>query len=112
MTTNGRSANHNDLRGCMEWRSRNRKIREVGIDVLQWVDGVHSASRWGRAGHLEEFDDEQGRTPAYDFDDTPAGGEDGLGASDLPPLTPLTRKPSARSKGRHSLGEETTLDEL
>lgn len=35
-------------RGAMAWKSRARQIRKVPVDVLQWVDGVPSASRWGR----------------------------------------------------------------
>lgn len=34
--------------GPLLWRSRNKKIRDTGVGVLQWVDGLHSASRWWR----------------------------------------------------------------
>ncbi|KAF5384961.1 hypothetical protein D9615_001442 [Tricholomella constricta] len=84
------------------WRSRNRKLREVGVGVLQWVDGVRSAARWTRPSTLEE-DDEQ--PPEYSSDD-PTFNE----ATDLrinTHVTPLTRKPSGR-KGRHSVGGELT----
>ncbi|KAJ7783698.1 DIL domain-containing protein [Mycena maculata] len=84
-------------RGAMPWRSRNRTLREVGVGTLQWVDGVRSAARWGRLANPEPDDDE--------FPEEPNGGD----ASELTVdthITPLTRKPSVRSKGRPSQGAE------
>lgn len=97
----------NGDRGTMVWRSRNRKLREVGIGALQWVDGVRSAARWGRAPEPgdEEVDDDDNQPHSYTSDDSTVND---------PALrldthtTPLTRKPSGRSKGRTSLGGETT----
>ncbi|KAJ7492702.1 hypothetical protein FB451DRAFT_1219300 [Mycena latifolia] len=83
-------------RGAMPWRSRDRTLRQVGIGTLQWVDGVRSAARWGR---LANPDEEEMRS--YTEDDTEA--------QELTVdthITPLTRKPSGRSKGRPSQGGE------
>lgn len=86
-------------RGSMPWRLRNRKLREVGVKTLQWVDGIHSAARWARLA--EHADDEQ-QPPSYASDTL----EEGLTLETH--ITPLTRKPSGRSKGRPSQGGETT----
>ncbi|KAJ7487517.1 DIL domain-containing protein [Mycena galericulata] len=79
-------------RGAMPWRSRNRTLRQVGVGTLQWVDGVRSAARWGR---LVNPDDE-------DIPDELNGAELTVDTH----ITPLTRKPSGRSKGRPSQGAE------
>ncbi|KAF9044627.1 hypothetical protein BDZ89DRAFT_1059099 [Hymenopellis radicata] len=78
------------------WRSRHKKVRQVGASTLKWVDGIRSASRWGRPVLDEEFqsDDEDTKLKV----DTHS--------------TPLTRKPSGRGKGRasHGGGELTPID--
>lgn len=83
------------------WRSRNRKLREVGVDALQWVDGIRSAARWARP---ISFEDEEDQQPHGNAHDDPNFDED----FDLrinTHITPLTRKPSGR-KGRHSVGAD------
>ncbi|KAJ6621651.1 DIL domain-containing protein [Mycena sp. CBHHK59/15] len=85
-------------RGAMPWRSRNRTLREVGIGTLQWVDGVRSAARWR---HWANADDEEMRSYTPDNSD-PNDGELAVNTH----ITPLTRKPSGRSKGRPSQGGE------
>ncbi|KAG9222721.1 hypothetical protein CCMSSC00406_0004635 [Pleurotus cornucopiae] len=95
-------ASSNPRRGSMSWRSRNKKIREVGIDVLQWVDGIPSAARWAK---LAEADEEE-NSPTYDTADveTPYGEELTIRTN----VVPLTRQPSGRSKGRASMNGELT----
>lgn len=89
-----------------QWKFRNRKLREVGVGTLQWVDGVRSAARWGRPIELDEDDEEDQKPLLYTSDDP--------NIDDVAELrinthnTPLTRKPSGRSKGRQSFGGETT----
>jgi hypothetical protein len=83
-------------RGAMPWRSRDRTLRQVGIGTLQWVDGVRSAARWGRLTNPDE-DELRSFTP------------DNAEVQELTVethITPLTRKPSGRSKGRPSQGGE------
>ncbi|KAJ7169799.1 DIL domain-containing protein [Mycena filopes] len=82
-------------RGAMPWRSRDRTLREVGVGTLQWVDGVRSAARWGRLTNPNEDDEEM------DNAEVPTGE-----LSVDTHITPLTRKPSGRSKGRPSQGPE------
>ncbi|KAJ6509454.1 DIL domain-containing protein [Mycena vitilis] len=85
-------------RGAMPWRSRDRTLRQVGVGTLQWVDGIRSAARWGRVMPPDEDDVEDGEL------------EEGELTVDTH-ITPLTRKPSGRTKGRPSQGgeaEETT----
>jgi hypothetical protein len=86
--------------GIMAWRSRNRKLRQVGADTLQWVDGVRSAARWVRPVQVEDDEDE----------DAPQSTDDLLRNGSHDPdthITPLTRKPSTRSRGRPSYGSES-----
>ncbi|KII93884.1 hypothetical protein PLICRDRAFT_49881 [Plicaturopsis crispa FD-325 SS-3] len=103
-------------RGPMGWRSQNKKIRDVGVETLQWVDGIRSASRWGRP---VEGDDEsnadEGRpmSPEYpdgDHEHEHDSTEDHDNDTVSIHITPLTRKPStARPKGRASInGGDTT----
>jgi len=81
-------------RGAMPWRSRDRALRQVGVGTLQWVDGIRSAARWGRLVN-----------PDTDVeDDEMENGEQELTVNTH--ITPLTRKPSGRSKGRPSQGGE------
>jgi hypothetical protein len=89
------------------WKFRNRKLREVGVGTLQWVDGVRSAARWGRTLELnEDGDDADQQPPSYASDDPNVDDATEMRISTH--ITPLTRKPSGRSKGRQSFGGETT----
>lgn len=91
-------------RTVFQWRSRSRKIREVGAEALQLVDGNRPATRW--PGYFELPQDDQD-----DLDDPPPYTSDDPNAEDATRSeisqnhsTPLTRKPSTRSKGRQSSG--------
>lgn len=55
----GRSASRASAgnRGAMAWKSKARRIRQVPAEVLQWVDGTPSASRWGKTVSLDANDD-------------------------------------------------------
>ncbi|KAF9040523.1 DIL domain-containing protein [Panaeolus papilionaceus] len=92
---------------CLAWTSRNRKIRELGISILQRLDGVQ-ASRWGKpVVHDFESDIEDEGEKSYLVDDN----DDTLSAIDAQPhKAPLTRRPSARVKGRLSMGDTTPID--
>lgn len=91
-------------RNTMPWRLRSRKVREVGVGTLQWVDGIRSAARWNRMAEPDEGEDEEEPQPqAYASDDS------GVGELKVNThITHLTRKPSGRSKGRPSAGGEIT----
>jgi len=92
----------------LAWKLRNRKVREVGIDTLQWVDGIRSASRWGQPlEHDYELEDEDGSQRQQA---TAEPDDDEFTIQINTHVTPLTRKPSGRSKGRPSMGETTPID--
>ncbi|KAJ2920383.1 hypothetical protein MD484_g178, partial [Candolleomyces efflorescens] len=111
--------------GPFQWRSRHRKIREIGVGVLQWVDGAHSASRWSRPidhSFGAEEEPEEHHDHGHDGADQPEGGDDhedgGTEAYPEDPdltlkittaLTPYTRKPSIR-RARPSLGDVTPIE--
>jgi hypothetical protein len=103
LAAEGRSASRASAgcRGSMAWRSKSRKIREIGVDTLQFVDGIRSASRWGMA--VEAYDnDSEHDVPKSTSDE----GHCNYGSDTIVNhITPLTRKPSGRSKGRPSLGD-------
>ncbi|KAJ6519737.1 DIL domain-containing protein [Mycena sanguinolenta] len=96
-TSDSRSSSRasGESQGAMRWRSRDRALREMGVGALQWVDGIRSAARWGRLMNpdtdVEDDEMENG---------VPKEGELTV------KITPLTRKPSGRSKGRPSQGGE------
>ncbi|KAJ2927192.1 hypothetical protein H1R20_g9913, partial [Candolleomyces eurysporus] len=101
----------------LQWRSRHRKIREVGAGVLQWVDGAHSASRWSRPLY-QTFGAEEDEEPHPDDVDEEGDEQEGTEANAEDPdvtlriatqLTPFTRKPSIR-RARPSLGDVTPIE--
>lgn len=94
-----------DTPTSLAWKLRNRKVREVGIGTLQWVDGIRSASRWGRpVAHDYEPEGEGDHLDDQKQDATESAIHVNIH------ITPLTRKPSGRSKGRPSMGETTPID--
>lgn len=92
-------------RGSVHWRSRNRKLREVGVSTLKWVDGSASISRWVRP--VPDDEDEDPSSQYRDPDDAEQGDNHLKLQIDIH-NTPLTRQPSGRSKGRPSIGEDQT----
>jgi hypothetical protein len=53
----GRSASRASAagRGAMAWRSRGRKLRMIGIETLEWVDGVRGLGRWSSGADPRSF---------------------------------------------------------
>ncbi|KAI0931856.1 hypothetical protein AcW1_000858 [Taiwanofungus camphoratus] len=90
-------------RGAMAWRLDSKKLREVGVGTLQFIDGSRAATRWIRP---TEFDEEDwDKSPPYSYDDVhPDYGDLTVETH----FTPLTRKPSARSRGRTSVLDSAT----
>lgn len=91
-----------DASHTVTWRFRNKKLREVSVGALQWIDGVRSAARWVRL--TLDDGEESGQLPAYSSNDT-RSDEDLISRIDTH-VTPLTRQPSVR-KGRHGFTGET-----
>ncbi|KAF8846301.1 hypothetical protein BDN67DRAFT_891056 [Paxillus ammoniavirescens] len=90
--------------GSMGWKCRSHRVRDVSVDALRWLD-ASKPSRWAR------FIDRDSQYPD-DHRDSPSppsvsGAEDLRINTDVVRVpshsTPLTRKPSARSKNRLSL---------
>lgn len=92
-------------RGAMAWRLKSKKLREVSATTLQWVDGSRAARRWTRPAELEE-EEEWEQLPPYPTADVQS--PDALKVEVH--FTPLTRKPSARSRGRASSAIEEVPD--
>ncbi|PCH33875.1 hypothetical protein WOLCODRAFT_135367 [Wolfiporia cocos MD-104 SS10] len=86
-------------RGAMAWRLKSKKLRDVGVGTLQWVDG---ATRWTRPAETNgEEDEDWEQPPSYSTDDDADTDSEGEGALKVQThFTPLTRKPSARGRGR------------
>lgn len=93
--------------GPLVWRSRNRKLREVEVGILQWVDGIRSVARWDKP--IDTGGEEEDKEDWQAFDDR-VGDVDNIAIKINTHVTPLTRKPSGRSKGRPSIGETTPID--
>ncbi|KZT75110.1 hypothetical protein DAEQUDRAFT_720328 [Daedalea quercina L-15889] len=96
-------------RGAMAWRLKSKQLREVSATTLQWVDGSRAARRWTRPAEIEEEEEDWEQLPPYPTAD--AQSPDALRVETH--FTPLTRKPSARSRGRGSsaIEEVPTPDE-
>ncbi|PPQ62739.1 hypothetical protein CVT24_000433 [Panaeolus cyanescens] len=96
---------------CLAWTSRNRKIRELGVGILQHLDGFQAASRWGKpVVHDFESDSEDEREQQPLSADN-IDNDETLSAIDIyHHKAPLTRRPSARVKGRQSMGDTTPVD--
>lgn len=93
-------------RGPVDWTVDGKKVRDVGIGMLAWVDGVAYTSRWTKPPGIEP-DDEIER-----MQDSPEPWEDHTLNPNTPAplgsITPLTRRKSSR-RGRSSMltvGEE------
>lgn len=87
-------------RGPLDWTQGGKKVRDVGIGMLAWVDGVAYTSRWTRPIEIEPDDEAEmiQDSPGLDGDltlnpNTPAA---------LESITPLTRRKSSR-RGRSSV---------
>lgn len=96
-------------RGPLDWTMGGEKVRNVGVGLLAWVDGVAYTSRWTRAAAVEP-DDEAER-----IHDSP-GLDEGLALNPNTPaplesITPLTRRKSSR-RGRSSTFSAGDEDEF
>ncbi|KAI0307888.1 DIL domain-containing protein [Multifurca ochricompacta] len=104
----GRSASRASKRsaGGIPWRIKAKRLRDTSLDILQWVDGAGSHARWACQVDMEgreedAYDDETLLLcPAVSGDEQ----ENNIGsASGVRRVTPLTQRPSLRTKGRRAL---------
>ena len=102
--SDSRSASRASKRSAesLPWQTMTKRLRDTGLNVLQWVDGAGSHTRWARQVDMQVQEEDE-----YRDEKSPLGSD--AQESDIPPtsavrrVTPLTRKPSLRSKGRASI---------
>lgn len=97
-------------RGPLDWTMGEKRVRDVGVGLLAWVDGVAYTSRWTRPIEVEPGDE------AELIHDSPRPDDDlTLNPNTPAPLgriAPLTRRKSSR-RGRSSTfsaGDEGDFD--
>ena len=91
-------------RGPLDWTLGGKKVRDVGVGMLAWVDGAAYTSRWTRPSEIEPDDEVERIHDSPDEDPTLNPNAPAL----LESITPLTRRKSSR-RGRSSMltaGEE------
>ena len=94
--------------GSLPWRISTKRLRDTSLGILRWVDGAGSHARWARGVDVEgreeyEFDSEVPSSPSPYRVGSEDDRENGAVApSGVRRVTPLTRRPSLRSKGRAS----------
>ena len=96
-------------RGPLDWTLNGRKVRDVGVGILTWVDGAAYTSRWTKPAGIEP--DEE----AQKMDESPDSNEDLTWNPNTPApletITPLTRRKSSR-RGRSSVLTGGGVDEF
>lgn len=101
LDADGRSASRASIgaRGTMAWKLRSKKVREVRLELLRWVDGLHAAERYSRQATVREATEDDGDVAAEgEGDDV----ENDLKHEGSPPLTRLARKASTKSRGQRA----------
>ncbi|KAI0033413.1 DIL domain-containing protein [Vararia minispora EC-137] len=107
-----RSASRSSRRsaGSIPWHTSTRRMRDIGLEMLRWVDGIGAISRWTRPLQIDDADAlDASTTPpydhdTYDYDEELAHGHQGdvtvtSETLDVPWVTSLTEKP-APHRGR------------
>lgn len=101
----GRSVSQASKRGfgSLPWRMTTKRLRETSLDILQWVDGVGSHARWTRPVPMDEREDDEDDSEMFPPHPIGSGDEQKSEiATEVHQTTPLTQKPSIRTKGRAS----------
>jgi len=85
----------------LPWRTTTKRLRDTSLDILQWVDGAGSHARWARHvdTQVQEEDEYGGEKPPLGSGDRES---DAAATSAFRRVTPLTRKPSLRTKGERA----------
>ena len=99
--SDSRCASHTSRRsaGSLPWRISAKRLRDTSLDILRWVDGAGSHARWARSADVEEREYDGGVSPLGSEDERES---DMVATPAVRRVTPLTRRPSLRSKGRAS----------
>lgn len=100
--TNVRSSSRASHRAneALAWRLRIRKLREVEIRTLQWIDGAPSTARWYRPVEFDEEEEKIVPTTLAPGDEEHATHNENM----VLHLTPLTSSRLPRNRGRQSTG--------
>ena len=97
----------------LSWRSRNRKIRDIGVQLLRWVDGTNSAAKWGRSLPHEYEREDDGNKPVipdpWNVHQNEGSDADIQADTHEFQATPLTRRPSGRAKARYSISDINSI---
>jgi len=94
--------------GSLPWRLSTKRLRDTSLGILRFVDGAGSHTRWARSADVGgreeyEYDGEVPSSPSPYLVGSEDDRENGVAApSGVRRVTPLTRRPSLRSKGRAS----------
>jgi hypothetical protein len=94
--------------GSLPWRISTKRLRDASLGILRWVDGAGSHARWARGADVEgrEEYESDGEVPPSPSPYLVGSGDDRehdvAAPSGVRRVTPLTRRPSLRSKGRAS----------
>jgi hypothetical protein len=84
--------------GSLPWRTTTKRLRDISLDILQWVDGAGSHARWARHVDMQGQEEDE-----WEGEERPLGSNDREGVaatSTIRRVTPLTRRPSIRTTGR------------
>lgn len=81
----------------LPWGTTTKRLRDTSLDILQWVDGAGSHARWARHVDVQGQDEDEwgGEKPSSGSNDQ---GGDVATTSTIRRVTPLTRRPSIRTK--------------
>jgi hypothetical protein len=101
--------------GSLPWRISTKRLRDTSLGILRWVDGARSHARWTRSADVEEREeyeyDGEGSSPSpspYLVGSEDDGRKDVATPTVVRRVTPLTRRPSLRSKGKASTPADRT----
>ncbi|KAL4069680.1 DIL domain-containing protein [Scleroderma yunnanense] len=97
-----RGAGQMNVHGPMEWKCRSYRVRGVSTQTLQWMDGLKPSSSRGRPleVHYADYGGDESSSSPSEIESLRIDTQVPRTSSHS---TPLTRKPSARSRGRLSL---------
>ncbi|KAK2461987.1 hypothetical protein APHAL10511_006450 [Amanita phalloides] len=91
-----RSSSWASIDQTLSWQLNCRKLREAGFKSLQRLDGAGRTAQWGRTTGYEEDGELQENLLQPDRDEN----ENETGLANNTYFTPLTRKSSAKGRGR------------
>ncbi|KIJ45525.1 hypothetical protein M422DRAFT_67024 [Sphaerobolus stellatus SS14] len=97
-------------KGALAWTSRAQKLRTIGIETLEWVDGVRGQGRWAGVGHIppsEDEDEEQEQEEARDK--LRANGDAKVAGSTLSAKPQRRRSLKRPLESEGSIGGETAV---